>query len=66
MTVIDAMQDFDPETQVLGMAASFLLLCERFGQRPTEVFLTTQNVMNGVAGKRPEFEAVESYLAGEI
>lgn len=66
MSVIDALQDYDPETQVMGMAASFLLLCNRFKQRPNDVFQTVQNVMNGVEGKRPEFEAVESYLAGEI
>jgi len=66
MTTIDALQDFDPETQVMGMAACFLLLCDRFKVQPGDVFQTTQNVMNGVAGKRPEFEAVQSYLAGEV
>ena len=66
MAVIDALQDFDAETQVMGMAASFMLLCDRFDVRPNDIFQTVQNVMNGVAGKRPEFEAVQSYLAGEI
>ena len=66
MSVIDALQDFPAEIQSLGMATTFLLFCERFGLRPNEVFLTAQNVMNGVAGKRPEFEAVESYLVGEL
>ena len=66
MAVIDALQDFPKEIQSLGMAMTFILFCERFGLRPNEVFLTAQNVMNGVAGKRPEFEAVQSYLAGEL
>jgi len=66
MSVIDAVQDYTPEQQALGMAATFMLLCDRFGVKPQDVFETSQNVMNGVAGKRPEFAGVQSYLAGEL
>lgn len=66
MTNIDALQDLPAHEQVLGLATTFLLLCDRFGLRPNDVFLTSQNVMNGVAGKRPEFAAVQSYLAEEV
>jgi hypothetical protein len=66
MTVIDQLQDFTPEVQTVGFAAAFLLLCERFHVHPGNVFLTAQNVMNGMDGKRPEFAAVRSYLGEEI
>jgi hypothetical protein len=66
MTVIDAVQDLHPKDQVLGMAATFLLLCDRYNVMPQDIFTISQNVMNGVDGKRPEFRAVKSYLAGEV
>ena len=66
MAVIDAVQDLTPEHQALGMAATFMLLCDRFKVKPQDVFETSQNVMNGVAGERPEFAAVQSYLKEEL
>lgn len=66
MTVIDRLQDFDPETQAVGFAAGFLMLAKRFNVQPQDLFETAQNVMNGMDGKRPEFKAVESYLGVEL
>jgi len=62
MTVIDALQlRFTSEQQVLGTAAVFLILCERFGVEPQDAFTATKNLMNTVTGKRAEFEAVADY-----
>lgn len=66
MAVITAVQDFPAEERALGMAAAFLSLCDRFGLHPGDTFLTVNNVMNDVQGKRPEFRAVESYLRDEM
>ena len=66
MSMIDAAQDYEPEYQVLGMAMVFLQLCDRFDLQPANTFLTVQNIMNGVAGERPEYGAVKDYLAAEL
>lgn len=65
MAVIDRLQDFTPEVQMLAMTASFVLLAQRHKQRPSDLFVTADNVINGAEGKRPEFAAVAHYLENE-
>lgn len=66
MAVIDRLQDFTPEEQMLGLTAAFMLLAKHQKQNPGELFLITDNVVNGVEGKRPEFRAVEQYMRDEL
>jgi hypothetical protein len=67
MTVIDRLQiDFKSHEQVMGVAATFLILAEHFGIPAQEIFTATKNLMNGMDGKRPEFAAVMEYVKHEI
>lgn len=67
MTIIDAMQlRFTSEVQVLGAAAVFLILCERFKTPAPDAFTATTNLMNTVTGQRPEFRAVAQYAADDL
>ena len=66
MTVIDALQvRFTSEVQMLGLSAAFLLMAQRHKQHPGDLFLTINNIMNGVEGKRAEFKALEMYMENE-
>lgn len=67
MTVIDRLQvEYKPHEQVMGAAATFLILAEHFGIPAQEIFTATKNLMNGMDGKRPEFAAVMDYVKHEI
>lgn len=67
MRVIDALQGTClPETQAHGIAAAFILLSERWGMSPQEIFEKTTNLMNYAEGRRPEFAAVAEYLENEL
>lgn len=68
MRVVDATQrgNPSPEIQAHGIAAAFILLAERFGLQPQEMFAKTTNLMHYAEGRRPEFAAVEAYLQGEL
>lgn len=66
MTVVDQLQSFSPEVQMLGLTAAFLSLSKHHKQHPGDLFLTADNIMNGVQGKRPEFAAVDMYMENEL
>lgn len=66
MTVVDQLQRFTPEVQMLGLTAAFMLLAKHHKQHPGDLFLTTDNIINGVEGKRPEFRAVSMYMENEL
>ncbi len=66
MQVVDALQRFTPEVQMLGLTAAFMLLAKRHRQHPGDLFLTTDNIIHGVEGERPECRAVEMYLENEL
>lgn len=67
MTVIDRLQLKDKEVQVVSSAATFLLLCERYGIDAAEAFRIAKRVMINTDERfRPEFEAVRSYLENEL
>lgn len=65
MEVIDAIQDRRPHEQLVALAATFILACERYGIEPQDAFALTTNVMNHADGRRPEFEAVRQFMAHE-
>lgn len=67
MVVIDALQrGYHPEVQAHGIAAAFILLAERFGVDPADLFAKTTNLMNHAEGRRPEFAAVAQYMEKEL
>ncbi|WP_139812523.1 hypothetical protein [Ensifer aridi] len=66
MTVLDRLQDFKPEIQIMGAAAVFLELAEHLGIPAQEAFSATKNLINGDDGKRVEFRAITAYLNGEL
>lgn len=66
MNVLDRLQDFKPEIQVMGAAVIFLELCDYLGVPPQEAFVATKNLINGDNGKRVEFLAVRDYMEGEL
>lgn len=66
MTIIDAIQLLKPEQQLAGIAASFLLLCERYEREPQDIFVLIKNIMKGADGRAPEFKAVEMYMREQL
>lgn len=66
MNVLDRLQDFKPEIQVMGAAVVFLELCEYLGVPAQEAFVATKNLINGDNGRRVEFLAVRDYMEGEL
>lgn len=66
MRVIDRIQTLSPAVQLHACAAVFLLVSERFGFEPQDVFSYTNNLMNYAEGRRPEFAAVRAYLENEL
>lgn len=67
MAVIDRIQDYRPEVQVLAAAAVFLTLANHWGVPAQDAFTAVTNVMNERDGKRRvEFEAVDAYVENEL
>lgn len=66
MTVIDRLQDFTPEAQMLGLAAAFQLLADHNKVSAPELFAFSDRIVNGVSGYRPEFRAVAMYMENEL
>lgn len=66
MTVIDALQDFPVEHQLVALTATYKLMTERFNINPQDVFTVADNVMHHADGRRTEFKAISDYLEGEL
>lgn len=70
MAVIDALQhhaESDKGAQSVGLCAAFLLLTERLGLEPQDVFTVTKNLLAQAVGPRAkDFEAVRLYLQNEV
>ncbi len=66
MTVLDRLQDFRPEIQIMGAATVFLSLAEHLGIPAQEAFTATKNLINGDDGKRAEFRGIDAYMKGEL
>ena len=65
MQVLVSLQDEQPEKVVAAAAAFFLHACARFGIPANDAIFITTNIINGADGKRPEFKAVEQFMAEE-
>lgn len=66
MALIDRVQDWPPERQMLAITSTFKLLAERFGVTGGDIFTVADNVMNHADGRRSEFLAIQDYLEGEL
>lgn len=67
MKVIDRLQSHRPEEQVVGLAATFLLVCEHYRVAVQDVMTVTKNMINEASRKKvPEFDAVALYVANEL
>lgn len=70
LSVVDALQKYieeDKGAQAVGLAAAFLLFCERFSLAPQDVFTATKNLIARSEGdNRKDFEAVRLYLQNEV
>ena len=66
MGVIDRVQSLSPDLQVAALAASFLMICERYDIPAQDVFTVVNNIMNHAEGRRPEFAAVRQYMEEEL
>jgi hypothetical protein len=67
MAVTDAVQRFQPEEQVLGAAAFFIMLCGAYGVHPGTALTTISNMIDSekiVA--RDQFNAARMYIENEI
>ena len=66
---IDRLQEFyaHPGLQVSGVAAVFILLCERFGVSPEDAFRAATNLMDEHDGRLgTEFAAIRQFLKNEV
>lgn len=66
MAVTDAIQRFRPEEQVVGAAAFFLLLCDRYQIDAGEAFRIASRVLKARHEGRPELNAVQDYMRYEL
>lgn len=66
MSIIDRLQHFRPESQVVGGAAFFLLSCEHHGVDPVDTLTAITRLLNTKEGYRDEFAAVRHYLESNL
>lgn len=67
-TVIDAVQDMEPERQIAGVTAAFKILVDHLKVDPQDVMTVVGNIIsdNTGPGKRVELDAVADYMRGEL
>lgn len=63
---IDTLQHLPRETQILGIAAAFLCLCEYLGEPAQDIFTVTKNIINGEDGRVHQFKAIAEYMKEEL
>lgn len=67
MAVIDRVQNYPKVDRAVGMAASFILLCERLGVSPRSALTVAENVMKGARYRSENsFAAVRMFLEKEV
>ena len=67
MAITDAVQRFQPEEQVLGAAAFFLMLCDVYGVYPGNALSLISNMINSdKLHARDQFNAARMYIQNEI
>lgn len=66
--VLDQLQTEKPGDQIVGAAMLFLLLCERFKQKPTDVLNKSSHVLYDSlsVGRGEHTRAIKTYLNMEL
>lgn len=64
--VIDILQAWRPHEQVVALAATFLLICERLDVNPRDGLAVAERIITHTEGKLPEFAAIRDYLKDAI
>lgn len=60
---VDALQTYRPEQQIAGLAAGFLLLCERFDYPPARALEAAENMIRQARYRDANtFEAARLYM----
>jgi hypothetical protein len=66
-TVLDGLQNFAAPEQMTGLAAMFLLLCERFDFEPRVALQAAENMLRHAKfADADHFQGVRDYLAAEL
>jgi len=64
---INNLQDEAVETQVAALSSAFVLLAQRLGVKPQQLWSVASNIMHDADSKmRPEFAAIREYMAEEL
>lgn len=64
---LDGIQGFRPENQITGLAAMFLLLCERFEFEPRVALQAAENMLRAARyADADHFQGVRDYLADQL
>lgn len=69
MTVVNGIQHANKFNRIAGAAVAFVLMSERQGIKPAELYAFAERVMrdnNGGFGRAKQFQAVADYLANEV
>lgn len=67
MTVLDKIQDYPHDTQIMSMGVLFLCLCNRYNVRPSHILDCADNMVRKSGGySQANFEAVKAYLKQEL
>lgn len=67
MDVLDHIQNYPKDTQIMASAVLFLCLCSQFEVRPSHILNCASNMVRKSGGySQANFEAVKAYLKNEI
>lgn len=66
IAVLDRLQNFPPERQIVALATVYRMMAEHFGVSPQDIHTVSDNIVNTATGRRSEFEAVRAYMEGEL
>lgn len=66
MAVMDRLQNYPVEVQVMAITSAFLLLCREIGVKPQTLYTYADNCMYDAEKRRPEFEGAASYIRNEV
>lgn len=66
MTVVSALQDYQPGAQLAGALAVAQLMADEAGINIHDVLAYVRNRITDAEGKRPEFAAVTEYIKKEL
>ncbi len=67
IATLDALQNYEPATQVVALGVCFRLMAESLGVQPQDVFSSVGQMMQHAENTgRTEFRSVKLYMEGEL